>query len=220
MAQEDKKCPEMVMVCGSNGSGKSTYTKKAIESGAYKMPFLDPDEVAKKEQATPLQASKIVSNAIKGYIKNKQSFLRESTLSAKFDLRMIQEAKEKGFATSLVYICAGSPDSAVQRVSDRYAKGGHTVPEEDIRRRYARSLENLPGAIKQVDKARIVDNSGDRYKEVATFENGKLRSHEFTPDWFKKPLEALKESEKTRDLKLCLLLMSGSTHANHTKCQK
>ena len=191
MSQGKEKQPVMVIVCGSNGAGKSTFTNAAIKSGKYEMPFLDPDEIAKNQEASPVEAGKIVANAIKEYIAEKQSFVRESTLSAKFDLRMIQAAKEKGFETSLVFVCVGSADTAVQRVSERYAKGGHTVPEEDIRRRYRRSLENLPEAIKLVDEARIIDNSSDRYRDVATFEKGKLTMLEFTPDWFRKSCEKL-----------------------------
>ena len=184
--------PEMIMVCGSNGAGKTTLTNAARARGEYKMPFLDPDEIANREKLSPVEAGKLVANTIKGYIENKESFIRESTLSAKFDLRMMQEAKAKGFETTLIYVCNGSPDTAVARVAQRHADGGHTVPEEDIRRRYARGLDNLPEAIKLVDKAIIYDNSGEKYKEVATFEQGKLKIHEFTPEWFKKPLDALK----------------------------
>jgi len=185
--------PVMVMVCGSNGAGKSTFTKAAQEKGEYEMPFLDPDEIGKNAQASAVQAGKLVIAATKGYITDKKSFIRESTLSGKFDLKIIQEAKAKGFETELVYVCNGAPNTAVARVAQRYAKGGHTVPEEDIRRRFTRSLGHLPEAIRLVDKAKIYDNSGDKYKEVATFEKGKLKTHEFTPDWFKKPFEELKQ---------------------------
>ena len=187
-----QKQPEMVMVCGANGAGKTTFTNAARERGEFKIPFLDPDAIAKKEQATPVEAGKLVANAIKGYLADKQSFIRESTLSAKFDLRMMQEAKENGFKTSLIYICNGSPDTAVARVAKRHADGGHTVPEEDIRRRFVRGLDNLPEAIRRADEATIYDNCGEKYRKVATFENGKLKTHDFTPAWFKKPLEALK----------------------------
>ena len=179
------------MVCGSNGSGKSTFTRAAQKIGKYTMSFLDPDEIGKNARASAVKAGKLVIATTREYLANKISFIRESTLSGKFDLRILEEAKAKGFITELVYICNGTPDTAVARVAQRYAKGGHTVPEEDIRRRYARSLEHLPEAIRRADKATIYDNSGEKFKKVAIFENGTLIEHEFTPEWFKTPLETL-----------------------------
>jgi predicted ABC-type ATPase len=187
--------PRMIMVCGSNGAGKSTFTRAAQERGEYTMPFLDPDEIGKNAQASAIQAGKLVIAATKGHINDKVSFVRESTLSGKFDLKILQEANAKGFETELVYVCNGAPDTAVARVAQRYAKGGHTVPENDIRRRFTRSLRHLPEAIRLVDKATIYDNSSDMYRKVATFEKGQLKTHNFTPEWFKEPLEALKQRE-------------------------
>ena len=183
--------PEMIMVCGSNGAGKSTLTYSAQKKSPGELPFIDPDKIAKERQATPIETGRIVSTAVKEYIAAKRSFVRESTLTSNFDFQMLQAAQENGFKTSLVYVGIGSADDAVNRVRQRHAKGGHSVPEKDIRRRYARSLENLPKAIRQVDAARVVDNSGEKYREVATFEKGALKTHEFTPAWFKKPLGAL-----------------------------
>ena len=164
------------------------------------MPFLDPDEIGKNAQASAVMAGKLVSTSIKGYIEDKQLFIRESTLSSKFDMRMIQTAKEKGFETTLVFVSVGDADTAVDRVRMRHAMGGHSVPEDDIKRRFERGLENLPEAIKHVDKAKILDNSGDKYKEVATFEKGKMVEHKYTPKWFVKTLEALKKQERQQQM--------------------
>jgi predicted ABC-type ATPase len=193
--------PEMVLVCGSNGAGKSTFTRAARDAGGMQIPVIDPDEVSKGIDAPPdrvlIETGRKVAETIKQYTDEKRSFARESTLSSKFDMKMLNEAKENGFKTSLVYVCVGDAQKAVDRVAHRHAQGGHTVPENDIKRRYSRSLEYLPEAIKLVDKATLYDNRGASYKEVATFEKGKLKTHDFTPEWFKKPLKVLKESENS-----------------------
>ena len=52
---------------------------------------------------------------------------------------------------------------ALQRVAARVARGGHDVPAQDVIRRYARSLENLPRAMQLADKVTILDNSFGNY---------------------------------------------------------
>lgn len=39
------------------------------------------------------------------------------------------------------------------------------------------------------------------YREVAEFEKGQLVKHNFTPEWFKRPLEVLKEMQQQRERK-------------------
>lgn len=48
----------------------------------------------------------------------------------------------------------------MQRVRLRVEKGGHDVPEASVRRRWSRSLEQLPWFLQQADQAAIFDNSG------------------------------------------------------------
>ncbi len=63
--------------------------------------------------------------------------------------------------------------------------GGHNVSEEDIRRRYTRSLTNLPIAIQQADYTSIFDNSARAgYKKKLAIAGGRIteRSRK-QPEW-------------------------------------
>jgi predicted ABC-type ATPase len=124
-----------------------------------------------------------------------RSFVRESTLTSNFDFQTMNAAKDRGFEVSVMFVCLESAERSVERVKERHAQGGHTVPEDDIKRRYARSLKNLPQAIKAADKVMIFDNTDKNFMPVAEFEKGKLVKHHNTPEWFKAPLEALKTQE-------------------------
>ena len=138
---------------------------------------------------------------IRENIAKKLSFIRESTLTAKFDFQMIKAAKESGYRVALLYVGVNKVEISINRVKRRHESGGHSVPEEDIRRRYVRSLENLPEAIRLADTAIIFDNSGKKYKQIALFEKGRLMSHTSPPEWFKKTLETFlppKKKERTR----------------------
>lgn len=194
------KQPEMTMVCGSNGAGKSTLTYRMRETNGNKIPFIDPDRIAKEGNCSPIAAGRIVGEILKKCLLEKRSFVRESTLSSNFDLALIQKAKDNGYKINLVYVGINNVLNAIDRVSQRYKNGGHFVHEEDIKRRYARSLENLPKAIKQVDYAVILDNSTREYKDIATFEKGKLKSLQFVPTWFKEPLEKIQSQHPEKKL--------------------
>jgi len=181
---------EMTLICGCNGAGKSTLTFSSL-TPINQARYIDPDRIAKEQACSPMQSGRIVLGLTKKYLDEKTSFLKESTLTSKFDFALIESAKQAGFTISLVYISLQNADRAVERVRARHKKGGHTVPENDIRRRYDRSLENLAKAVKLVDRASIFDNSGRAYIPVATFQNGQLQTHDASPAWFMNALKIL-----------------------------
>jgi predicted ABC-type ATPase len=56
-------------------------------------------------------------------------------------LELIHKAKACGYEVFLAFAALNNPERNIARVRDRVAKGGHFVPEGDVRRRYMRSLE-------------------------------------------------------------------------------
>ncbi len=71
---------------------------------------------------------------------------------------MMVEAKTRGWQVNLIYVGVNNVHISIERVAQRVAAGGHNVSQEDIRRRYTRSLTNLPIAIQQAGYASIFDN--------------------------------------------------------------
>jgi predicted ABC-type ATPase len=73
----------------------------------------------------------------------------------------MQYAREisRGFEVVLIYIGAESVEINLVRISERVRVGGHSVPENDVRRRYLRSFENLPIAAKHAHHVLLFDNS-------------------------------------------------------------
>lgn len=61
-----------------------------------------------------------------------------------------------------IYIFVATDDPAINmaRVRQRVAAGGHDVPEDKLRSRYRRSLENLRAAVRCASRAYVFDNSG------------------------------------------------------------
>ena len=186
-----KTTPLFLMICGPNGAGKSTYTKQSGIGGS--IPVIDPDRIAAKEHVSPFKAGVLAVNRIRDFLASGQSFARETTLSGKNELRLMEEAKERGFSVSLVFIGINSAKQSVDRVQERKIRGGHDVPEEDILRRYDRCLNNLPRAIMLADNAKLINNAGTGYEDVAKFVKGQLVAEQSKPLWYARVQEIAKE---------------------------
>ncbi|WP_026735880.1 AAA family ATPase [Fischerella sp. PCC 9605] len=185
--------PTLTIIAGPNGSGKSTFTRATQE--ALRVPIIDPDQEARQLRPDDPQAAAILGGrqAIKrarAYLTNNESFAVETTLSGHTYLRMMAEARQKGWQVNLIYVGIDNVEIANERVATRVAQGGHNVPEEDIRRRYTRSLSNLSIAIQQADQILIFDNSTlQGYQQVLTIENGKVTQKvRELPEWLKTSL--------------------------------
>ncbi len=94
------------------------------------------------------------------------------------------DARKLEFEVVLIYVATANPEINVARVNNRVLLGGHDVPEEDIRRRYDRSLANLPLAVARADHALLFDNSTrDGFQPVAHFDHGMAQWLQEAPSW-------------------------------------
>ncbi len=179
--------PRLTFIAGANGSGKTTLTRW---NAVFKeIPLLDPDAIANALQATtsllpPIAAARQVLKSAAEHLKKSESFAIETTLSGRNYLQMMLDAKARGFEVRLVYIGTESVEINLARIRNRVLAGGHDVPENDVRRRYQRSLENLSIAIKRADDSILFDNStSDGYRLVATLGSTGNRRFEPKPSW-------------------------------------
>jgi predicted ABC-type ATPase len=181
--------PTFYIVAGPNGSGKTTF---ALNDPALKsIPFinadieaqlLSPDNPAK----AALAAGRITLSNIAREISARLDFALETTLSGSSTLSAARRALAAGYAIDLSYICLRSARLNVGRVSMRVAAGGHHVPEDDVLRRYSRSLENLPVAVALADRARVFDNTEDTGPSpiMEIREGSIVLLRPMQPDWF------------------------------------
>jgi predicted ABC-type ATPase len=95
-------------------------------------------------------------------LRERRSFAVETTLSGRLHLNMAARAKATGWKVGLIYIELRTPELAVERVGLRRLRGGHNIPLADIRRRYARSLENLAELYRIANSVVVFDNSSAR----------------------------------------------------------
>jgi predicted ABC-type ATPase len=108
------------------------------------------------------------------YLDSGRDFAIETTLSGNWTTAAIKDALSRGFFVRLVFICVDNPEQSIQRVHERVAQGGHHVPDEDVRRRYSRSVLNLKRVAGIVNETIIYDNSGPEPRLILEIRSGNL----------------------------------------------
>ena len=177
-------------MAGPNGSGKSSYYQTLeFEASARSIWIINPDLLTLRLQqveglellAANLQAVKRVETWLEVSIRAHQTVGVETVLSTDKYRRLVLSAKALQFQIRLAYLILDSPDRNIERVRMRVKKGGHSVPEDKIVERYARSLAQMPWFLDQADEAWLYDNSdtsprliGRKHDGVITLDSNAL----------------------------------------------
>lgn len=105
---------------------------------------------------------------------------------ARDKLAFLRQASELGYSVVLFFIGTSGPEISEERVALRVTQGGHDVPDDKLRQRFPRILENLKVAIPALPHIFILDNSDLRtpYRLIAHYENGDAGFvEEPVPEW-------------------------------------
>ena len=157
--------PNLYIISGCNGSGKTTASYTVLPELLGCSQFVNSDEFAKSFSPfnpadASISAGRFMLLKIRYLLGRKEDFSIETTLATRSLMRTIEEAKENGYSVTLLYFWINSPDLAVKRVKDRVAAGGHSIPEHVIRRRYDMGLRYFFNDYMPVsDRWILVDNS-------------------------------------------------------------
>jgi predicted ABC-type ATPase len=156
--------PVCHIVAGANGSGKSTFSLCFLPRYAACLEFVNPDLIAAglsplAPTHAALRAGKLVLERIAALSAGHRDFGFETTLSGRGYLSVVKALRASGYRLHLYYLWTPGCDLLLSRIRQRVAAGGHTVPDQDVRRRRERSVENLKGYAEVMDKVRVFDNS-------------------------------------------------------------
>lgn len=142
--------PYLYIIAGCNGAGKTTASFTILPEMLKCKEFVNSDEIAKglspfnsDSIAVAVEASRIMYKRIKELIAAGETFAMETTLATRSVANLIREAQKEGYYVTLLYFWLNTPELAIERVKMRVSAGGHNIPEETIRRRYAAGIRNL-----------------------------------------------------------------------------
>ena len=169
--------PVLVVVAGPNGSGKSTLTARTRLQRVATL--IDPDAIARRldpdlPSRAAIQAGREAILQSRSCIADRRRFAVETTLAGHGPVATIREALAAAFKTYVLYVGLGDPELQMERVRLRVLKGGHDVPDDDIRRRYVRSLDRVPEALTIAHRGTVVDNSGSAPRRMLTVRRGQI----------------------------------------------
>jgi predicted ABC-type ATPase len=160
----DKPTLKCWIVGGTNGSGKSSIYQNSSEligSGE----FVNADIVARQisphdTDTASLIAGRRVIERLGQLISKRENFVYETTLSSNQSIDLMFTARTSGYRVGLLFVTLSNVGLNVKRVHERVSRGGHSIPDDVIRRRYGRAIANLPTAIRIAHETVVFENSG------------------------------------------------------------
>jgi len=196
--------PRIYVLAGVNGAGKSSIGGAAFRH--FGSDYFNPDEAARALMAASPGLSQEDANGmawqqgrslLERAIAERLDFAFETTLGANTIPRLLENAASQGIEVRVWYAGLSSPELHIERVRSRVRRGGHDIPEQDIRRRYMHSRLNLIHLLPHLFALRVYDNSADADPAkghvptpqlILSMVRGKiLNATDFprTPDWAK-----------------------------------
>ena len=159
----------ITVLAGVNGAGKSSVGGAHLQQAGGV--FYNPDEVARAARAaSPTLTAKEANSfawqrgkeLLEAAIAHRADFNFESTLGGNTITALLIEAAAKGATLNLWYAGLSNVELHIQRVGARVKKGGHAIPETDIRKRWIGSHLNLIKLLPHVTNLRVYDNSEEK----------------------------------------------------------
>ncbi len=183
--------PKLIIIGGANGSGKTTLAREFVL--VDKIEYLGADEIARELNPTnpeheAISAARIFSQRLEDYLAKQKSVLVESTLSGLSLQKHLAMAKTQDFEITIIFVYLDSPELCIERVAARVAKGGHHVPDEDIRRRFKRANINFWNVYKNLaDDWSLFYNTGENIAQIAegVLENTSILDAKEYEKWLK-----------------------------------
>ena len=156
----------IIIIAGPNGAGKTTFARELLPNEADCPVFINADLIAAglspfAPELAAIKAGRLMLEAMEAHEALAESFSFETTLSGVTYARRIPRWQARGYHVTLIFLSLPSSDIAIERVAERVRQGGHSVPANVIRRRFAAGRRNFEAVYRnRVDDWAEYDNSG------------------------------------------------------------
>lgn len=193
--------PDLYIITGSNGAGKSTVGPNYLPAPINEKIF-DGDKLfieKRSELWKTLKAPKEVAKLAFVFTVETLEQQVEEALAAGRDYayeghftnnetwEIPRRFKMAGYTINVVFFGLRDPDTSQLRVYNRAQEGGHWVDRQTIENNFYGNLEKLQQHIDLIDNLQIIDTSEANHKILASFLNGEAFSTvrpADLPDWF------------------------------------
>lgn len=196
--------PVALILAGPNGAGKTTVSTVFLGAGVE---FVNADligaDLRRDDPQRPgadVTAGRIVTARLRALAAERKNFCFETNLASPGLVGRIDGWRDSGYEVRLIFVSLPNVDLALARVAARVAAGGHAVPEETVRRRFAAGLHYFFTVYRQrVDEWAMYDNEGGGPVLLAS---GDVASEDTLDHGAWSALEDLASSHARRDGKM------------------
>jgi len=182
-----EKNPHVIVIAGPNGAGKSTTAPMLLKGTLGVTEFVNADVIAQglsafQPERAAFHAGRVMLERLHYLAKERVDFAFETTLASRSFAPWIAKLKQSGYTFHLVFLWLPSTDFAVARVAERVRMGGHDVPEETIRRRYNKGIENFFRLYRPLSVTwRLYDNSEPSWPRIVADGRGDANETIYDP---------------------------------------
>ncbi len=160
--------PGIWVLAGTNGAGKSSIGGEMLRRAGGD--YFNPDEIAHRLREMHPDLGQRQANAaawtagvrlLDEAIRERREHFFETTLGGTTIRRKLEAAIDAGFEVRIWYVGLESVELHLARVASRVTRGGHDIPEADIRRRFDNSRRNLIQLTPLLTELKLFDNSAE-----------------------------------------------------------
>lgn len=157
--------PHLIIIAGPNGAGKTTSAPILLKDTLHVNDFVNADTIAQglcafQPEKAAIQAGKVMLERMHRLAQAKVNFAFETTLASRTFVPWIVELQKNGYLFHLIFLWLKNAELAISRVWERTKVGGHSVPEQIIRRHYKVGLKNFFNLYKPIaDSWQFYNNS-------------------------------------------------------------
>ena len=173
--------PNVYIIAGPNGAGKTTFAREFLPNYANCRNFINADLIAEGispfwPEAAAVRAGRLMLGEIALSMRRGEDFGFETTLSGRGHLNLVRQLKKRGYFVHFFYLWVPSVELALVRIRERVLRGGHSVPEAVVRRRFGRSMHNFLVHYRAfADSWTFYDNRGKPPQIIASAEGKQVR---------------------------------------------
>ena len=140
--------PKLYIIAGCNGAGKTTASYTVLPEMLGCREFVNADEIAKglspfNPESVAIEAGRLMVHRMDDLLARARILHLKRRWQLRSYVKFIERAHAKGYFVTLLYFWLPTPEQAIERVATRVSEGGHNIPSDVIRRRYANGIRNL-----------------------------------------------------------------------------